>query len=182
MSRSAPQSVPGSVLRVTIMCDDPVRRVDLEAIVTGAGHELVVFEDADVMLADTSSVDLSGPAVVTLGVSDVGQAGILPRDASAAQIDAALRAAATGLSVRGADSPQPAFDSYPSDDAPLLTPREIEVLTAIADGLSNKEAARRLGISQHTVKFHLESLFRKLDAKSRADAVHKGLRRGLIEL
>jgi len=42
--------------------------------------------------------------------------------------------------------------------------------------------ARRLGISQHTVKFHCESLFRKLDAKSRADAVHKGLRQRLIEL
>ena len=61
-------------------------------------------------------------------------------------------------------------------------PREIEVLAAIGDGLSNKEAARRLGISQHTVKFHVESLFRKLDATSRAEAVHKGLRQGLIEL
>jgi DNA-binding CsgD family transcriptional regulator len=49
-------------------------------------------------------------------------------------------------------------------EAPLLTPRETEVLAAIADGLSNKAAARRLGISQHTVKFHVESLFRKLDA------------------
>jgi DNA-binding CsgD family transcriptional regulator len=56
------------------------------------------------------------------------------------------------------------------------------VLAALGDGLRNKEAARRLGISQHTVKFHVESLFRKLDTTSRAEAVHKGLKRGLIEL
>jgi two-component system nitrate/nitrite response regulator NarL len=161
-------------LRVAIATDDPVRRAGLEAIVTGAGHELAASTaEADVVLADTMAIDLDGPAVVTLGVGDVGQSGILPRDACAAQIDAALRAAAAGLSVYGSD---------PSEDAPLLTPREIEVLAAIGEGLSNKEVARRLGISQHTVKFHCESLFRKLDAKSRADAVHKGLRQRLIEL
>jgi acetyl-CoA acetyltransferase len=55
-------------------------------------------------------------------------------------------------------------------------------LSYIADGLSNKAAARRLGISQHTVKFHVESLFRKLGAVSRADAVRKGLRQRLFEI
>ena len=62
---------------------------------------------------------------------------------------------------------------------PLLTPREVEVLQALSDGLSNKAAARRLGISRHTVKFHIEALFRKLDAGSRAEVVAKGLKRGL---
>jgi DNA-binding NarL/FixJ family response regulator len=57
----------------------------------------------------------------------------------------------------------------------LLTPREIEVLSAIAYGLSNKAIARRLNISLHTVKFHIESLLRKLGAHSRAEAVAKGL-------
>jgi len=170
-------------LRVAIATDDPVRRAGLEAIVTGTGHELAAsIAEADVVLADTMAIDLDGPAVVTLGVGDVGQSGILPRDACAAQIDAALRAAAAGLSVYGSDPPQRGFRPFPSEDAPLLTPREIEVLAAIGEGLSNKEVARRLGISQHTVKFHCESLFRKLDAKSRADAVHKGLRQRLIEL
>jgi DNA-binding CsgD family transcriptional regulator len=65
---------------------------------------------------------------------------------------------------------------------PILTPREIEVLAALRDGLSNKEAARRLAISPHTVKFHIESLFKKLGAASRAEAVVKGLKRQIVEI
>ena len=63
----------------------------------------------------------------------------------------------------------------------LLTPREIEILVALGNGLSNKETARRLGISPHTVKFHVESLLRKLDASSRAEAVAKGLKQQIVE-
>jgi len=69
-----------------------------------------------------------------------------------------------------------------NDDAPLLTPREAEILTRVGQGMSNKAVARALGISVHTVKFHLEALFAKLDATSRAEAVAKGLRGGVIEL
>ena len=65
---------------------------------------------------------------------------------------------------------------------PLLSPRELEILAAIGEGLSNKAVARRFGISPHTVKFHVESLFRKLGAVSRADAVAKGLRRQIIDV
>ena len=63
-----------------------------------------------------------------------------------------------------------------------ITPRELEILELIAEGLSNKEVARRLGISAHTVKFHLEAIFEKLGATTRADAVARGLRGGLILL
>ena len=55
----------------------------------------------------------------------------------------------------------------------LFTPRELEVLGAIGDGLTNKMIARRLDISPHTVKFHVESLLRKLGARTRAEAVAK---------
>jgi DNA-binding NarL/FixJ family response regulator len=61
------------------------------------------------------------------------------------------------------------------NDHPLLTPRELEVLTAIGEGMSNKIIARKLGISLHTVKFHVESLFRKLSVRTRAEAVARGL-------
>lgn len=63
-----------------------------------------------------------------------------------------------------------------SSRAPL-TPRETQVLEAMADGLTNKAIARRLGISLHTVKFHLESVFRKLGARTRTEAVARALER-----
>jgi DNA-binding NarL/FixJ family response regulator len=63
-----------------------------------------------------------------------------------------------------------------------LTPREIEILSALADGLANKAIAARLGISDETVKFHLSGIFGKLQASNRTDAVRQALRRGLIEL
>lgn len=71
------------------------------------------------------------------------------------------------------------------DDEPLveeLTPRETEVLALVADGLSNKAVAARLGLSDETVKFHLASVFGKLDASNRTDAVTQALRRGLVPL
>ena len=84
--------------------------------------------------------------------------------------------------MRAPGLPSPSFEALDDGEAQLLTPREAEVLAAIADGLSNKAAARRLGISHHTVKFHVESLFRKLGAVTRADAVSKGLRQRLFEI
>jgi len=63
-----------------------------------------------------------------------------------------------------------------------LTPRELEVLTLLAEGASNKAIARRLGISVHTAKFHVGSLLDKLDATGRTDAVAHAARRGVIHL
>jgi len=63
-----------------------------------------------------------------------------------------------------------------------LTPRELEVLALMAEGLSNKRIATRLGISDQTVKFHVASIGGKLNAVNRTDAVRRGLRRGLIAL
>jgi len=64
-----------------------------------------------------------------------------------------------------------------SEPDALLTPRELEVLGAIGEGLTNKAIARRLGISLHTVKFHVESLFRKLGARTRTEALAKAAER-----
>jgi DNA-binding CsgD family transcriptional regulator len=63
-----------------------------------------------------------------------------------------------------------------------LTPRELDVLALLAEGASNKAIARQLGISVHTVKFHVGSLLDKLDATGRTDAVAHAARRGVIDL
>jgi DNA-binding NarL/FixJ family response regulator len=120
-------------------------------------------------------------SAVALGAADGEFAGLLPAEATAAQVDAALRAVAAGLTIRAPSEPSRNFGPLPEEASVLLTPREIEVLAAIGDGLSNKAAARQLGISPHTVKFHIESLFRKLGAGSRAEAVAKGLKRHIVE-
>jgi len=64
-----------------------------------------------------------------------------------------------------------------TDAHALLTPRELEVLAALAEGMTNKAIARRLDISLHTVKFHVESVFRKLGARTRTEAVAKASER-----
>ena len=182
MSETAQKPAPRQVLRVAIVATDPVRRLGLAAIVSNAGHAVSERPDeADVMLADGVTPETDRP-VVALGDGEAGQPGLLPRDASPDQIDAAIRAVAAGLVVRAADLPRPAFGPIAEEELSLLTPREVEVLAAIGNGLSNKAVARQLGISQHTVKFHVEALLRKLNAASRAEAVHKGLRQRLIEM
>jgi DNA-binding NarL/FixJ family response regulator len=76
----------------------------------------------------------------------------------------------------------PAVDLADDASAEVLTPREIEVLELLAEGLSNKGIARRLGISDQTVKFHVASISGKLGAHSRTAAVRLAVRRGLITL
>ena len=63
-----------------------------------------------------------------------------------------------------------------------LTAREHDVLVLVADGLRNREVAERLGITEHTVKFHLAAIFGKLGASSRTEAVRRGFQLGLIQL
>jgi DNA-binding NarL/FixJ family response regulator len=63
-----------------------------------------------------------------------------------------------------------------------LTPRELQVLQLVADGLPNKAVALRLAVSDETVKFHLAAVFGKLGASNRTDAVRLALRRGLIAI
>jgi len=157
-------------IRVAIVASDPARRSALANLVAAGGH--AIAEDsaqADVVLTDDASRAFAHQRVIVLGDSFAGDAaGVLPSDASAEQIDAAIRAVQAGLWVR-------ARDESASDSEPLLTPREIEVLEALTRGLSNKAIARALAISEHTVKFHVESLFRKLEVNSRAQAAVRGL-------
>lgn len=121
----------------------------------------------------------------------IGAAAVLPRSASGSELALAIAAAARGLSLlhrslldtlTATAAPEIAAGDEVEEAGAALTPREVQVLTAIADGASNKLIARRLGISFHTVKFHVASILAKLDADSRAEAVAEAARRGLIML
>ena len=116
-----------------------------------------------------------------------GVRAVLPRHASGEEIIAAIEAAAAGLIVIhpdtvGALQPGPSASTRAGVVIARqpLTPREIEVLGMIAEGLGNKIIAARLGISEHTVKFHIASIFVKLNARSRTEAVTIGVRQGLL--
>lgn len=115
--------------------------------------------------------------------------GVLPVNASEDELGAAVRALGEGLWV-GAPALLRNLLRRPSvvevsDTEPLtdpLTGREIEVLQMMASGLANKQIALSLGISEHTVKFHLSSLYAKFGVTSRTEAVRVGARRGLVVL
>lgn len=106
--------------------------------------------------------------------------GALPLDASADELCAAIRALAAGLVV--ASGPLLAAAGPRTLTQGTLTERETEILGLLAKGLANKQIALQLGISEHTVKFHISSIYAKLNATSRTQAVREGLRSGLIAL
>jgi two-component system, NarL family, nitrate/nitrite response regulator NarL len=174
--------VPGR-LRVAVAASDATVRSRLAALVAQSGHEVVELTSApEAILTDDATDEMASAPEVAVGPGDGNPAGRLPADATLQQIDAALRAVAAGLTVRGPSPQNGSFGPMVEEAGPVLTPREIEVLAALRDGLSNKAAARRLGISPHTVKFHVEALFKKLGATSRAEAVAKGLKRQIVEI
>jgi DNA-binding CsgD family transcriptional regulator len=181
MSETANRLMPAPRLRVAVHAVDSARRNALGRVVAEAGHLVVGLADsADVVLADGDWPPGETRPVVTLGLgaADHDLGGVLSREASASQIDAAIRAVAVGLIVRLPDAMEAGFTAIGETDAhALLTARELEVLAALAEGLTNKAIARRLNISLHTVKFHVESLFRKLGARTRTEAVAKASER-----
>jgi DNA-binding NarL/FixJ family response regulator len=169
-------------LRVVVFAAEPERQASLSRLVRDLGHVVVgPSEKASAVLTDGVDTAMTRVASVALGATVEAHEGTLPRDASPEQIDAALRAVAAGLSVTIAEERGRVFQAVlESDERTLLTPREVEVLSAVSNGMTNKEIARALGISRHTVKFHLESLMRKLDVSSRAEAVSKSMRLNLL--
>ncbi|MCC8403277.1 response regulator transcription factor [Paraburkholderia sp. MMS20-SJTN17] len=114
-------------------------------------------------------------------------AAILPRDAMPGEIVVSIEAVATGLCVLPPDilarllaATRQSQQKPSGEPFEALTLREIEVLAMLADGLGNKEIARQLDISDNTVKFHLSSIFGKLGATNRTEAVMLGMRHGFI--
>jgi len=101
----------------------------------------------------------------------VGASGFISKESDAREVISAVRRVALGMTTFAPKSDQP---------EPLLTEREREVLEAIAAGSTNKEIAEELYLSPHTVKEHTSALYRKLNARNRAEAVQRAQRIGLL--
>ena len=121
-------------------------------------------------------------------LASAGFNGLLPRSLDAERFYAAVQAVAQEFVViepafaealSAGDSPSTQFELREIEQ---LTPREFDVLELLADGLTNREIAAKLGISHHTVKFHLTSLMDKLDVHSRTEAVTTASRLGILEI
>ena len=166
---------------------------DVVVVDAQIGHDLGELVAVD-RLGGRSGLVILGPVPgdERLPTELAGRAwGYVPREAGGDQLVAAVRSVASGLLaidpvlgdhlfVRG----QGERPATPPDgpDAEELTGREREVLQLVAHGLANKTIASRLGISEHTVKFHVAAILAKLGAGSRTEAVHLGARRGLVAL
>ena len=159
-------------------------------------HALASLEEGEerllpavVLLAD----EPGSAAIGRLRALDVPGWAVLPTGATSSELQAAIAAAGAGLAVLPAAASATAWpprgrgvgtddESEEGADLPeeALTAREREVLGLLGLGLSNKDIGARLGISEHTAKFHVASVLAKLGAHNRAEAVRRGIRRGLV--
>ena len=130
------------------------------------------------------AVLLPGPEHASAAWS-AGARAVLLRSSGAPRVATALLAVTQGLAVldQGLSLMPASVDTLlPSAHADLLTARELDVLRLVAEGLPNKAIARRLSVSEHTVKFHVNALLGKLGAQSRTEAVVRARRLGLVLL
>ncbi len=176
---------------------DQLTELPLRAVESGAEVALLATELSEESLATVTDWLDAVPQTAIVWLVDLlsdiwiaealrsGVSGILANDATAAEIIAAIEAAAAGLVILQPEiaslliNPNPRSVLAPEQP---LTQRETEILRMLAEGMANKTIARLLHISEHTVKFHLSSIFAKLGVSSRTEAVTIGLRRGLILL
>lgn len=192
------------VLAVLVAAEDPLARAGVSGLLQGEpGLDVRAEPDAadagaaDVVVLDAGPAPDPGPlptsAPVLVLVPDAsagadalgaGARGALLRHASGESLRAATRAVAAGAivlddAVLGAilAARRPAGEA-----AETLTARELDVLALLAEGLSNKRIAARLGISDHTVKFHVNAILLKLEADTRTEAVVRAARLGLLML
>jgi len=193
------------VIRVGVVTTSALLRAGLESVVELAGSaenlhdaaelnaEVIVVDWDQETAQELIEFAADSPPVIVLAVDPqppwlgealrAGVRGVLPRDASTAEIAAAIEAAAAGLVVLHPEAVDgAAVRTREVVQGEPLSPREIEVLRLVAEGSSNKAIAWKLSISEHTVKFHLNSILSKMRAGSRTEAVMLGLRRGLIPL
>ena len=195
-------------LTVIIVADDPLVRVGLTNLleaegvsVTAAvsGDELSVEQgDAEVLLwdadpdLDAEAIGQQAVPVLALVSEDetpnqlltAGAAGILYRTAAAEHLATGLRAVAAGLTVLEPNLLAPLLPAVPEQDTLFddLTPREVDVLELVSEGLPNKRIAKELGISVNTVKFHVNALLSKFGAKTRTELAVRSAQQGQTNL
>jgi DNA-binding NarL/FixJ family response regulator len=191
------------VIRVLIDVSSPALRAGLRALLSSdrtlriVNDSLEDQKEADVVITSASYASFSAnggsdsPSKAILFLSDepldvrdikrTSRAwGILQTDASPEELSAAVHALSQGLIV-GASTLLFESENGILSQGPL-TDRESEVLGLLSRGLANKQIAAALGISEHTVKFHVSSIYQKLNVTNRTEAVREGLRGGWIAL
>lgn len=177
-------------LAASLAGSDGIVALTAEAIDSGDHATVVVIDNIAVLenlLPGISVVLLSDRAGRSMPPD--GVAAVLDAEADPALIAAAARLAAAGYRISGAavDAADHSLgEAVPDADEsgarlPIhLSPREAEVLALLAEGAPNKVIARRLGISVHTVKFHIAAILVKLGAANRTDAIATAMRQGLV--
>ena len=191
---------PIAIIRVAVEAAYPSVRAGLRAMLAATPSFQVTDEAPDVTVADLeegSSIEdwPKGPAVLLVAspgelastqVSGDVPRGYLLKEATASELAAAVQAVSQGLVVM--DPALAAMLANRPAEQPLhlegtvLSDREIEVLQLVAGGLPNKGVARELGISEHTVKFHVGTILGKLGAASRTEAVTLAVKAGILPL
>lgn len=197
-SRSLPRHA-ADPLRVAVASDNPLRRAALMMRLAVFGDlaltEAAVIDEirhADVVLADTIDAS-SAPAPVLYLVRDNGEAsqaiargarGVMLRTAAPQRLHSGIRAVADGFVIVDDEVAEAVMPHARArvDLIEPLTPREQQVAQLLAGGLTNKEIAQRLLITEHTVKFHLNGILRKLGVSTRTEAVVQAARLGLLVL
>ena len=176
-------------LRALLASDETIRvmndsleeddvQLEADVVITSASHTSFTANSADATVATLFLSD--DQPNVRLLTRSLRVWGVLPTDASAEELTAAVHALSQGLIV-GTSTLLFESENEPLSHGPL-TDRESEVLGLLAKGLANKQIAVTLGISEHTVKFHVSSIYSKLNVTNRTEAVREGLRGGWIAL
>lgn len=166
---------------------DELPAYEADVLVLAGAIDLESLEKRTALLLLTDDpADAQALLGLSLSTGQVPAWGVLPLNASEDELAAALRALAEGLWVGAPALMSDLLSRKPAqlldEVGQALTVRETEVLQLTAQGLANKQIALALGISEHTVKFHLSSLYAKLGVASRTEAVRAGARRGLVVL
>jgi DNA-binding NarL/FixJ family response regulator len=165
--------------------NDGEEEADFDLLVWDWGWEPGMMSPVDLLALEVPVLVLLADGEQVEEAWAAGARAMLKRDASGEALCAAATAALRGLVVIDPELATSFLPAPLASEAPTveeLTPRELEVLHLLAEGLTNKGIGERLGISKHTVKFHVNAILGKLNAQSRTEAVVRATRAGLLAL